>query len=143
MTNDRNEKQNTSLGGTTIRVYRLLYRSGSPMTIHDIQRSLGLSSSSVAVYHIKKLLDMGLVKQDEEAHYYVDRVIFENMIRIRRSVIPIQSGFIALFGLVLILLLFLFRPLVITSQYVFSVIFIGLACAIFVYQTYQASRKRI
>jgi len=45
------------LKGTTLRVYRLIYRQGRPMGVHDVQRGLQLSSPSVAQYHIKKLLE--------------------------------------------------------------------------------------
>jgi hypothetical protein len=33
---------------------------------------------------------MGLIKETEDSRYFVDALIFENMIRIKRSLIPIQ-----------------------------------------------------
>ena len=32
-----------ALGGTTLRVYRYLYRQARPLGVHDVQRGLGLS----------------------------------------------------------------------------------------------------
>jgi len=106
-----------ALGGTTLRVYRYLYRQGRPLGVHDVQRGLGLSSFSVAQYHIKKLLAAGLIREETEG-YVVDRILFENMIRIRRSVIPLQLGYSAFFATTLLLLLTVFRPPSITSTYV-------------------------
>ena len=72
------------LRGTTLRIYRFMYREGRPLGLHEIQRALGLSSASIPQYHINKLIKAGLVKEDEGGSgYYVDRLVFENMIRIR------------------------------------------------------------
>ncbi|MHB8567247.1 MAG: helix-turn-helix domain-containing protein [Nitrososphaerales archaeon] len=80
-----------ALTGTTLRVYRYLYRAGRPCGIHDIQRGLGLSSSSVALYHVRKLLDAGLIRESDRATgevadsekgaggYVVDRLMFDNI----------------------------------------------------------------
>jgi predicted DNA-binding transcriptional regulator len=110
-----------ALGGTTLRVYRYLYRQARPLGVHDVQRGLGLSSFSVAQYHIKKLLAAGLIREENEG-YVVDRILFENMIRIRRSVIPLQLGYSAFFATTLLLLLTVFRPVSMTGTYVFALV---------------------
>src|SRR5271165_5160677 len=79
-----------SLGGKTLTVYRLLYREGKPLGVHEVQTKAGLSSPSLAFYHLNKLVDEGWVEQ-KEGGYVVNRLLFENMIRIRRSVIPLQA----------------------------------------------------
>jgi DNA-binding transcriptional ArsR family regulator len=73
------------------------------MNIHDVQRGLSLSSPSVAQYHLRKLIQAGLIKEEDEG-YLVDRVVFENMIRIRRTVIPFQIGYVAFFATLLVFL---------------------------------------
>jgi len=108
------------LKGTTLRVYRYMYRSGTPLGIHDVQRGLELSSPSVAEYHIRKLAAAGLI-QEREGGYTVDRVMFENMIRIRRTVIPFQTTYATFFAATLVILLVILRPATITSVYVFAV----------------------
>ncbi len=108
------------LKGTTLRVYRYMYRTGTPLGIHDVQRGLELSSPSVAEYHIRKLARAGLI-QEREGGYTVDRVIFENMIRIRRTVIPFQTTYGTFFAVTLVILLVLLRPTTMTSTYVFAV----------------------
>jgi DNA-binding transcriptional ArsR family regulator len=141
---DHQEVGDSQLKGTTLRVYRYLYRNGKPLGVRDVQRGLSLSSPSVAEYHLKKLLAMGLVKQEEEGNEYsrfiVDRLMFENMIRVKRVLIPMQMGYVVFFGLALVLLVFLFRPLVLNSQYLFSVIIVAAACAIFIYETINSLR---
>jgi DNA-binding transcriptional ArsR family regulator len=131
------------LSGTTLRVYRYIYRTGKPIGIRDIQRGLSLSSPSVAEYHVKKLLEMGLVKQQEECEFsgfVVDRIVFENMIRVKRVLIPMQVAFVVFFGLALVLLVLLFRPTILSGQYLFSIIIVAIACGVFIYQTISALR---
>ncbi|MGI0078588.1 MAG: winged helix-turn-helix domain-containing protein [Nitrososphaerales archaeon] len=130
------KKRGSTLTGTTLRVYRYLYRNGRALGVRDIQRGLGLSSPSVADYHVKKLLEMGLVKESD-SHFIVDRVVFENMIRIKTSLIPLQVAYSVAFGVALLLLVFLFRPQTASGQFIFSVIMMGLACGIFAYQAFR------
>ncbi|MDG7002006.1 MAG: winged helix-turn-helix transcriptional regulator, partial [Nitrososphaerota archaeon] len=97
------------LAGTTLRVYRLLYKEGTPLGINEVQRKAGLSTSSLAYYHLNKLAEEGLAKQ-KDGRYVVDRVVFENMIRVRRSLIPIHATFTAFFATMIVGLLILFGP---------------------------------
>jgi hypothetical protein len=121
------------LKGTTLRVYRCLYRAGTPLGIHDVQRALKLSSPSVAEYHIKKLVRAGLARADQNG-YTVDKIVFENVIRIRRTVIPLQATFVTFFASALVVLLTILRPTSITSTYVFSLIVCAAAVVILLYE---------
>jgi len=127
------ERADYVLKGTTLRVYRCLYRAGTPMGIHDVQRALKLSSPSVAEYHIKKLVRAGLARADQNG-YTVDKIVFENVIRIRRTVIPLQATFVAFFTSALVVLLTILRPASITSTYVFSLIVCAAAVVILLYE---------
>jgi DNA-binding transcriptional ArsR family regulator len=98
-----------------------MLKHGRPVGISDIQKALGLSSPSVAQYHIKKLLRLGLVRE-EQGGYLIDKIVVENVIRIRRTSIPVQTGYVAFFGAAFLIILFLLRPTTITSLYVFAVI---------------------
>jgi len=145
------------LGGTTLRVYRYLYRMGKPCGIREIQRGLGLSSPSVAVYHVRKLLDAGMIREEQggqkEAEersaadvekgsgYVVDRMIYENMIRIRRSLIPFQVAYSMFFATALVILIVLLRPSVISGAYIFSLFVITAACGLFAYQAVKSVSK--
>ena len=107
---DKTNSYEDSLRGTTLKVYRRMFRTGKPMKINEIQRSLGLSSPSVAQYHVKKLLQFGLIREVPEG-YLVENVVFENLIRFRRVSIPIQTGYAGFFLGALAVLLTVFRPL--------------------------------
>ncbi len=128
------------LKGTTLKVYRFIYRQGKPMGVHDVQRGLELSSPSVAQYHIKKLLGAGLIREEREG-YVIDRRIFENMIRVRRALIPFQATYSIFFASTLVVMLTLLRPPDLTSIYVFALAVNGAALAISVYEVLRAVRK--
>jgi hypothetical protein len=56
--------------GNTLRVYLYLLRHG-PSELRDIQRAIGLSTASLASYHLGKLVDAGYAKQDDLGRYVV------------------------------------------------------------------------
>jgi hypothetical protein len=135
--------QSNVLSGTTLRVYRYLYRKGTPLGIHDIQRGLGLSSSSVADYHVKKLLAAGLIEEeDSTSRYYVERIVFENMIRIRKSLIPLQISYAVFFATALVVLLTLLRPPALNGAYLFSLAIIAISFCIFVVQSVRGLKTQ-
>jgi predicted DNA-binding transcriptional regulator len=130
-----------SLSGTTRRVYRYIYRRG-PVRLYDIQRDLGLSSSSVADYHVQKLLRIGLIKQDQGqtgvVGYVAEEAVFEAMLRIRRTVIPVWTTATVFFAACLILLMTVLRPSTITSTFVFSLAMGAVALLISLYETFRS-----
>jgi predicted DNA-binding transcriptional regulator len=131
------------LSGTTLRVYRFIYRQGTPQNIHDIQRGLDLSSPSVALYHVRKLSQAGLIREEKGEGYVVDKILFENMIRIRRSLIPIRVTYAVFFATLLGILLAIVR----TSNsfvviFVYSLAVTVAALGIFVYEVLSSLRKR-
>lgn len=125
--------------GTTLRVYRYLYKVGKPLGIHDVQRGLELSSASVAEYHLKKLLRDGLIREEGNG-YVVDRVMFENMVRLGRWVIPFQSAYAAFFATTLVVLATILRPSTFTSSYVFAILVNVAALGFAVFETWKAAR---
>jgi predicted DNA-binding transcriptional regulator len=131
------------LRGTTLKIYRFMYKEGRPLGLHEIQRALGLSSASIPQYHINKLIAAGLVKVHEGGRgYYVDRLIFENMIRIRRSLIPFQTTYTIFFCTTLVILLTILRPQIITSLFLFALAINLAAIFIFASQAFRTFGKR-
>jgi predicted DNA-binding transcriptional regulator len=132
------------LSGTTRRVYRYVYRKG-PVRLHEIQRDLKLSSSSVADYHVQKLLNMKLIReesgQDGSLGYVAEEAIFEAMVRIRRTIIPLWTTATAFFAAGLIMLLTILRPTSLGSTYLFSLVIAAVALSISGYETAQGFRK--
>ena len=121
LTSNPSEEGPAQLKGTTYRVYRFMLKQREPVGISDIQRGVGLSSPSVSQYHVRKLLQLGLIRE-EQGGYLVDKVILENVIRIRRVSIPIQTAYVAFFGALLLILVFTLRPATIDSLYYFAVV---------------------
>lgn len=58
-----NQKLTSELRGNTLRVYLYALKNGS-VGVREVQRSLGLSNASLAQYHINKLAEMGLLKEE-------------------------------------------------------------------------------
>lgn len=133
------------LKGTTLRVYRYLYRqAGKPIGVHDVQSGLGLSSPSVAHYHIRKLVEEGLAREDAGG-YVVDKHLFENMIRIKKSVIPFQTTYLALFASTLLIMLTVFRGDASSLNgggYFFAILVNILAVGIFFWETIRSLRQK-
>jgi predicted DNA-binding transcriptional regulator len=128
------------LKGTTLKVYRLIFKEGKPLGIHDVQRGLGLSSPSLASYHIDKLLQAGLIKEQDKG-YIVDRVVFDNMIRIRRTLIPFQTAYTAFFVAALLILLTYLKPPEITSTYAFAILISLVGIVTSLYEMIKTFRK--
>ncbi len=61
------------LRGNTLVVYWYMVRSDKPLGAREIQRAVGLSSSSLALHHLNKLIELGLVGKDKYGAYVVAR----------------------------------------------------------------------
>ncbi|GAB6943753.1 helix-turn-helix domain-containing protein [Vulcanisaeta sp. JCM 14467] len=81
------------LSETALRIYLLLVREGRPMSIREIQRTLGLSSPGQVYHHLERLRDLGLVIKDSGGYRAVKRNgIVEGAIILWSSVLP-RSAF--------------------------------------------------
>lgn len=129
-----------ALKGTTYSVYRYMLKQRDQVGISEIQKGLGLSSPSVAQYHIKKLLQLGLVRE-EQGGYVVDKVILENVVRIRRISIPSQTAYVAFFGATLLILLAFLRPPEIDSVYFLATMVNATALAISSYEMAKTLKR--
>jgi len=134
---EQKKSRENVLVGTTLTVYRYLFRVGKPQGIRDVQKGLEMSSPSVAQYHVRKLLQAGLIKE-EEGGYVVDKNVFENVIRIRRSVIPIQVAYSVFFATMLVALFVLFRSMLGSALFIFAFVAIALAMILFGYQALKS-----
>jgi DNA-binding transcriptional ArsR family regulator len=63
------QKIEAELKGTTFKVYWHIFRLGHPIGVRELQRSLNLSSPSVALHHLEKLRRLGLLNKDEHGRY--------------------------------------------------------------------------
>ena len=123
-------------------MYRTLYREGRPLGIGEVQQKAELNSSSLAFYHLNKLVEAGLA-EEKEGGYFVNRVLFENMIRLRRSVIPLQATFAAFFATMVFGLVLFLGPRAGGSiaLFIFALVTNCLALGIFAFQTINTLRE--
>ncbi|MGV9170023.1 MAG: hypothetical protein ACOC38_08815 [Promethearchaeia archaeon] len=65
----------SELKGNTLLIYWLMLRENRPLRAREIQRLLNLSSSSLALHHLNKLIDLNLVATNAEGYYVVKHTI--------------------------------------------------------------------
>lgn len=65
----------SELKGNTLLIYWLMLRQNSPRRAREIQRLAGLSSSSLALHHLSKLIELDLVTTDKDGCYILKRKI--------------------------------------------------------------------
>ena len=83
---NKNEDQPV-LRGKTLKVYQYIVKSNQPARVREIQRSLEFSSPSLVTYHLEKLKEEGLIKE-EALGYVPDKIILKNLVRLKNSLIP-------------------------------------------------------
>jgi len=66
----------SQLKGKTLQIYWYLLRDpSSSVGVREVQRSLGLSSPSVAAHHLDKLLSLGLVEKTTRGEYLLNQEV--------------------------------------------------------------------
>ncbi|MGH9992438.1 MAG: hypothetical protein ACREBU_17090 [Nitrososphaera sp.] len=94
------------LKGKTLQVYMYMVRKKDPVGVREVQRDLGFSSPSVANYHIDKLVELALIRQDEYGRYFVVQKVqvgvLQAFVNIGGLAVPRLSFFAAFFTTMLI-----------------------------------------
>jgi hypothetical protein len=137
--NSEDEKE--VLKGLTLRVYKYILRNDKPVGIREVQRSLELSSPTLALYHINKLEDAGFVKKQMNG-YVADRVVLEDLVRFGRMLVPKNLFFTFFMVTSLIVSVVFLRPPVLTGEYVFPLIVIVVATIASIYDTVRAFSEK-
>jgi hypothetical protein len=79
------------IGGNTLRVYLYIAKNG-PCELRDVQHGVGLSSPSLASYHLNKLVASGYMKQDNLGKYLATNEstaqILEGYLKIGTTIVP-------------------------------------------------------
>ena len=135
-------EQRDVLRGLTLKVYKYILQNDRPVGIREVQRGLNLSSPTLALYHMNKLEEAGLIKKEADG-YVADRIVLQNLIRLRRVLIP-RNFFYMIFLLTSLVMLIVFlRPPTLSREYVFSLAVISVAGAISVYETMKVFSQEI
>jgi predicted DNA-binding transcriptional regulator len=130
--------QDIVLKGTTLAIFRFIFKEGRPLGTREIQRGLKLSSASLASYHLAKLLEAGLIQETANG-YIVNKRMFENVIRVRRTLIPAQVSYVAFFVTLAMLLLTILRPPVLYPAYYLSLVGILGAALVSIFEAKKAA----
>jgi hypothetical protein len=130
------------LQGNTLRVYWLmLQNSKSSVGPRDIQRKLGFSSPNLAVYHLDKLVELGLAEKKLGEYYLSDKVnigIFKHFTKIGGYIFPRQVLYASMWSTLFAFLILTFRDLNFYS--LFALVFGLLGLIIFWFEAWKSWR---
>lgn len=129
--------QQDVLRGLTLKVYKFILTNNSPSGIREIQRALNLSSPTLALYHVNKLEEAGLIKKHEMG-YIADRIVLENFVRLKRTLVPRFFFYTVFLAVSLVVLIIFLRPSILTREYVFSVAAISVGTIASAFETVRA-----
>jgi hypothetical protein len=138
------EKIESELKGNTLRVYWALLRSPDRVVgVRELQRSLGFSSPALASYHLRKLQDLGLVREELGEYHLIREVkvgVLTQFLKLGTLMLPRYTLYAILFTTLLVFFLLQLREL--TFYSLFALIFGVLATAILWYETARVWRQK-
>lgn len=138
------EKIETTLKGNTLRVYwYLLGKSDGIAGARELQRALGFSSPALAVYHLDKLADVGLIENTNAGYQLIKTVnvgVLKQFIRFGTFMLPRFFLYATMFTTLTIFYLTQFSRLNFYS--VFGLVLALLVTAIMWYETLRAWRQK-
>lgn len=134
----------SKLKGNTLRVYwHLLRTSHVAVGPREIQRRLGFSSPALAVYHLEKLIELGLVQKVGGEYQLIKVVnvgILKQFVRLGTFILPRYTLYATMFTTLLIFYLTQLRDINFYS--VFALIFGVLGTGILWYETLKAWHQK-
>lgn len=113
------------------------------MGVREVQRALSFSSPTLALYHLDKLKDLGLVAKESGEYRLVKEVkvdILKQFMRVGRVFVPRFAFYAVLFTSLLVY--FLFKIAVLDVTAFFGLFFGGAGSAIFWFETVKTWRQR-
>jgi hypothetical protein len=140
------ERVQSELKGTTLRVYWAVLKKGAEGTgPRELMRELELSSPSVAVYHLEKLKNLGLVEKGETGSYtareQVKVEVFSDYVRVVGMMLPRYLFYSVLFTTMLVSYLLIY-PLQWNPQTMVTLIFGATACIVTWFETIRVWYRR-
>ena len=131
------EKIASLLKGNTLRVYWVLLRSEDGVVgVREVQRVLKFSSPTLASYHLKKLEELGLVKNERGDYHLIKEVkvgFLKQFMKFGAFMLPRYTLYATMFTTLLIFYISKFREVGFYS--VSALVFVLLGTAIFWYET--------
>ncbi len=138
------EKVAADLKGTTLRVYWYALKKNK-IGVRELQRGLGLSSPSVALHHIDKLVRMNLLVKGEDGSYHItEKVevdIVKQFVRLGGFMIPRFLFYAAYFTTMLVSYLIVRRLTLDFDNFMFLILGVS-ALLMAWYETIKAWSRR-
>jgi len=136
----------SELKGKTLLIYwHLLKSSGSQVGVREIQRSLKLSSPSVAAHHLEKLVSLGLVDKNRTGEYYLTQEVRVGLLRfftrLGRFLVPRYLFYSVWFSTMLIVYVTFYQPTGSVDNLV-AIIFGVLASLVLWFETARLWREK-
>jgi len=136
----------SELTGKTLLVYLYMLKDkGNTVGVREVQRKLGFSSPSVAIYHLDKLVSIGLVEKTDIGEYFIKREVKVGVLkfytRLGNLLLPRYLFYSTLFTAMLIYYLTFYSPIW-TLDKIIAVLFGLIASIIFWYETLKIWRER-
>lgn len=135
------EYEEDVLRGKTLDVYRYVLRNGKPAGVREVQRALKFSSPRLAFYHLNKLEEAGFLKKTVDG-YVVERVFLQHSVRLWRLLVPRYFFYAVFFITSMVLLLTVFRPSVLRTDFVFGFAVICVAAVFFLYEAFRIMLRK-
>ena len=138
------EKVESELKGNTLRVYWTLLRSENGVVgVREVQRSLGFSSPNLALYHLRKLENLGLVGEERGEYRLIREVrvgVLKQFTKMGTLMVPRYTLYATMFTTLLIY--FVLQLQDVNFYSVFALIFGVLATTIMWYETIRIWRQK-
>lgn len=136
----------SELKGKTLLVYwYLLQQPTHSVGVREVQRALGFSSPSIAVHHLQKLADLGLVDKKGTGEYVLEEEVKVGILRLftrmGRFIVPRYLFYSVLFTTMISVYLIL-CALGQTAPSFYAVSFGGIALVIFWLEAFRLWRAR-
>jgi predicted DNA-binding transcriptional regulator len=132
------------LKGNTLRVYWFLLSSSNGLVgVRETQRALGFSSPALAVYHLDKLAELGLVKKTH-GEYHLEKAvnvgILKQFVRLGTLLLPRYLLYATMFTALLVFYVTQLRRVDFYS--IFALILASLATGVMWYETVRAWKQK-
>ena len=136
----------SNLKGKTLLVYWYMLRQPDfKAGVREIQRSLGFSSPSIALHHLNKLMDLGLVKKTKTGEYVLVQEVKVGMLRffarIGRFLIPRYLFYSVFFTTAFVMYVLLYAQTMCVHNF-FALLFGGLASVVLWIETFRITREK-
>lgn len=133
---------NSDLKGRTLQVYLFVLKMPKSVGVRELQRSLGLSSPSVAYHHLDRLIRMGLIEKDEYGEYKAVKSANVNVLQaftqLGKLLVPRFTFYAFFFTTLLLGYLAIFH-----SELNFFALAFGIFACIFAwYETFRTWKRR-